>query len=171
MKYAIAVLSILSCAFLGACGPEKVNEAVVRIVPTNGNTVSGFVRFKTEKTGVRVIAELKGLTPGKHGFHIHQKGDCTAADGTSAGGHFNPTKYPHGGPNDKHRHVGDLGNITADNSGLGLIDHVDHTIKLNGANSIIGRSIVVHANHDDLNSQPSGFAGPRQACGVIGIAK
>ena len=97
-----------------------------------------------------MIAELTGLTPGEHGFHVHEFGDCSMADGTCAGGHFNPTGAPHGGPDDAKRHVGDLGNIKADASGKATYKRVDKMLALNGPNSIIGRSIIVHAAPDDL---------------------
>ena len=111
--------------------------------------------------------EINGLTPGKHGFHIHEKGDCSAADASSAGGHFNPTGMPHGGRRGSQRHLGDLGNITADKSGIARFAFTDGWITLAGVNSIIGHAVVVHAQADDLKSQPSGNAGARVACGVI----
>lgn len=148
-----------------------VNNAVCVINSTEGNNVTGVVTFTTVPDGVKVVADLKGLTPGKHGFHIHQYGDCSASDGTSAGGHFNPENVKHGGPTDTFRHVGDLGNIEADADGNGHYERVDNMLRLNGSYSIIGRAIVVHAGEDDLTSQPTGAAGARVACGVIGIAK
>ena len=99
-------------------------------------------------------------------------GDCTAADLSSAGAHFNPTNKPHAGPDDMQRHVGDKGNIEADASGAGKLDYVDHNISLvREQSSVIGRSVVVHAKADDLKTQPAGDSGARVACGVIGIAK
>ena len=128
--------------------------------------------FTEEADGVRVHAEIKGLTPGKHGFHVHEFGDCSAADLSSAGAHFNPTNKPHAGPDDVARHVGDMGNIEADASGAAKLDYVDHNISLTKDQGfVIGRSVVVHAKADDLKTQPSGDSGARIACGVIGIAK
>ncbi|WP_217447707.1 superoxide dismutase family protein [Maribellus comscasis] len=149
----------------------QVIKAVCVLHPTEGNDVKGIVTFTESSTGVvTVIADLEGLTPGKHGFHIHQYGDCTKPDGTSAGGHFNPEHKDHGGPTDMDRHVGDLGNIEAGEDGTAHIELTDTMLKLNGASSIIGRGIIVHAGEDDLTSQPTGAAGARVACGVIGIA-
>ena len=116
---------------------------------------------------MRVVADIEGLTPGDHGFHVHEFGDCSAPDGTSAGAHFNPTKKPHGAPDNAERHVGDLGNITADESGKAHYDRIDTVIELNGENTIVGRSVIVHAKADDFVSQPAGNAGSRIACGVI----
>jgi len=148
----------------------KVAFAVCMIHPLGDSNVKGKVTFTQVEGGVRVQAELTGLTPGEHGFHVHQYGDCAAMDGKCAGGHFNPTGAPHGGPESAERHVGDLGNITADASGKAVYDRVDKLLALNGPHSIIGRSIIVHAGRDDLTSQPSGDAGARVGCGVIGIA-
>jgi Cu-Zn family superoxide dismutase len=137
-----------------------------------GNKVSGTVTFMPVADGVRVHAEIGGLTPGKHGFHIHEFGDCSAADFSSAGAHFNPTNQPHAGPDTGARHEGDMGNVEADASGNAKLDYMDHQISLtDDAKSAIGRSVVVHAKPDDLKTQPSGDAGGRIACGVIGWAK
>jgi len=144
--------------------------AVCMIHPLGGSAVNGTVTFTQQPDGVHIHAELTGLTPGEHGFHVHQYGDCTSVDGKCAGGHFNPTGAPHGGPDSAQRHVGDLGNITADASGKAVYDRVDKMIALSGPNSIIGRGIIVHAGRDDLKSQPSGDAGARVGCGVIGLA-
>jgi len=152
-------------------GGDKITKAMAVLSPTQGNNVHGTVTFTQVGDAVRVAAEIKGLSKGKHGFHIHQYGDCSAPDGKSAGGHYNPTGQPHAGPNQKRRHVGDMGNIETDSSGKAQYDAVDSHMNLNGPNSIIGRAVIVHAGEDDLKSQPSGDAGPRVACGVIGVSK
>lgn len=152
-------------------GRERISRAVAVLHPTRGNTAQGIVTFTKEKGGVRVVADIEGLTPGKHGFHIHEYGDCSAPDGTSAGGHFNPEGKPHGAPTSQNRHVGDLGNIAADAEGKAHFEWTDPLIAFTGTRSIIGRAIIVHVDEDDLKSQPTGNAGPRIACGVIGIAK
>ena len=103
--------------------------------------------------------------------HIHEFGDCSAADATSAGGHFNPGKHPHAGPDMPMRHEGDLGNLTADAAGKAHYERVDKDLKLTGDDSIIGRSVIVHEKVDDLKTQPTGNAGARVACGVVGVAK
>ena len=147
-------------------------KAMAMLHPTADNKVSGTVTFTEEADGVRIQADITGLTPGKHGFHVHEFGDCSAPDLTSAGGHFNPTTKPHAGPDAPERHVGDMGNIEADASGAAKLDYVDHEISLtNDQRSVIGRSVVVHAKADDFKSQPAGDSGARIACGVIGIAK
>lgn len=147
-------------------------KAVAVLHPTEGNKVAGTVTFTEVEDGVRVHAEITGLTPGQHGFHVHEFGDCSSADGTSAGAHFNPTNKPHAGPDAPERHVGDMGNIEADASGNAKLDYVDHDISLtNDKLSIIGRSVVVHAKADDLKTQPSGDSGARVACGIIGRVK
>ena len=140
--------------------------------PTAGNKVSGTVTFTEVADGVQVQAEITGLSPGKHGFHVHEFGDCSAADLASAGAHFNPTNKPHAGPDTAERHVGDMGNLEADASGAAKLDYVDHEISLtDDQRSVIGRSVIVHAKADDLKSQPAGDSGARIGCGVIGRAK
>lgn len=150
----------------------EFGDLVVVLHPTEGNEVSGTVRFTEENEGVRVNAEIEGLEPNStHGFHIHQFGDCTASDGSSAGGHYNPHDMPHGGPDDDQRHVGDLGNLDAGEDGTASAEYVDSVISFTGSDSILGRGFIVHAGEDDLESQPSGDAGNRLACGVIGVAQ
>lgn len=150
---------------------DTIASASTSIYPTPGNQVTGTAKFVQEKNGVHVIATIHGLTPGKHGFHIHKYGDCGGENGTCAGDHFNPTNAPHGAPTDKHVHVGDLGNVIADEHGTAVYDEINHHITLSGPHSIIGRSIIVHQDPDDLTSQPTGNSGNRIGCGVIGISK
>lgn len=150
---------------------QTVTKATAQLAPTAGHTAAGTVSFVQKQDGVEVTAHVTGLTPGKHGFHIHAKGDCSAPDGTSAGGHFNPTNQPHAGPNAEHRHVGDMGNLEANADGVADLTYLDHVMTLNGKSSILGRGVIVHGGADDLTSQPSGNAGPRVACGVIEAAK
>ncbi len=144
-------------------------KAIAVLVAGNDSGVSGTVTFEQTASGVRVVADVAGLTPGKHGFHVHQKGDLSAADLTSTGGHFNPTGHDHAGPDAAKRHVGDLGNLTAGADGRARADFVDPKLALAGEHSIIGRGVIVHAGADDLTSQPTGNAGGRVAGGVIGI--
>ena len=152
--------------------PEMmIDQAVAVIHPTEGNEIEGMVTFTQTDDGVRVEATVSGLnSQALHGFHIHQYGDCRASDGTSAGGHYNPMDMPHGSPTDEERHVGDLGNLPTNEDGVAEIDYTDTEIELNGTNSIIGRGIIVHAGQDDLETQPTGAAGARLGCGVIGVA-
>ena len=176
-------ISVIALIFLSltaiiaqAEAPEEKSlvplKAIAVLHPTQDNKVSGTVMFTEVADGVQVHAEITGLTPGKHGFHVHEFGDCAAADANSAGAHFNPTKQPHAAPDATARHVGDMGNIEADASGAAKLDYLDHSMSLaNDDRSIIGRSVVVHAKADDLKSQPAGDSGARVACGVIGRAK
>lgn len=146
---------------------KHVVKAFCVVNAKEGSDVVGAVMFTEVEGGVRIIADIGGLSPGKHGFHVHEHGDCSAADGSSAGGHFNPTKKKHGGPDSFERHVGDLGNLTANEFGFAHYDRVDSVISLNGDYSIIGKSIVIHADEDDLATDPSGNSGKRIACGEI----
>lgn len=147
-----------------------IERAVAVVHPTAGNEASGTVLFTQSGNGIRIQAQLEGLQENGHGFHIHQYGDCTAEDGTSAGGHYNPLGMSHGDPESQERHVGDLGNITANAQGNATYNRVDTVISFDGERSIIGRAVVLHGGQDDLESQPSGAAGPRVGCGVIGVA-
>ncbi|MEJ2166570.1 MAG: superoxide dismutase family protein [Desulfobacterales bacterium] len=168
---AVSTATTLCPALAGESYGAQINKAVAVLHPTRGSNVTGTVYFSRTPNGVQVTADVMGLGPGKHGFHIHEFGDCTAPDGTSAGGHFNPENRPHAGPEQANRHVGDLGNIEADAGGNAHYVRTDSQLKFDGPDSIIGRGVIVHAGADDLVSQPSGNAGPRIACGVIGIAK
>lgn len=150
---------------------RDIPAAVAVLHPTEGSDVHGTVTFTKAANSIRIMADVYGLIPGKHGFHIHEFGDCSAPDAASAGGHFNPDNMPHGAPDDMNRHVGDLGNLVADEEGNARYERKDSLIAFSGDHSIIGLAVVVHAGEDDLTSQPSGNAGPRVACGVIGIAK
>ena len=150
---------------------KRLTKAVCVLHPTEGNEVTGTVTFTQSGAGVLIVADVEGLTPGKHGFHVHQYGDCSSLDATSAGGHFNPDDQQHGAPDGEMRHVGDLGNLEADQNGRATYERVDSSISLSGEHSIIGRAIIVHAGEDDLTSQPTGDAGARVACGVIGIGQ
>jgi Cu-Zn family superoxide dismutase len=149
-----------------AAGPDR---AVSVLIPMGDSGVKGVVYFTKEGKSVHVSGTISGLKPGEHGFHVHQFGDVTSTDGTSAGGHYNPENKMHGKPDDKERHVGDLGNIKAGEDGVAKIDIKDSMLELEGPHSILGRGLVVHANADKF-TQPVGDAGGRVAVGVIGIA-
>lgn len=149
----------------------SVTQAVAVLHPTAGNKCHGQIRFTQDGDSVKVIAVIEGLTPGqKHAIHIHQFGDSSAADGMSAGGHYNPEGHQHGLPATEQRHAGDLGNLQADNDGKVKYEVTVKNISIAGTkNPIIGRGVIVHAKADD-GGQPVGNAGARIACGVIGIA-
>jgi Cu-Zn family superoxide dismutase len=164
----VAFLAVASAAVVFAAAPTK---AVAVLHATQGNAVEGKVTFAKAEGGVKVNVHVTGLTPGKHGFHIHEFGDCSAADGASAGGHFNPSTESHGAPGDAQRHTGDLGNIEAGANGVADLEYTDSRASFDGANSVLGRGVIVHAGTDDFKTQPTGNAGGRLACGVIGAAK
>jgi superoxide dismutase, Cu-Zn family len=149
---------------------SKVTYAIAMVEGLGEHKVKGKVTFTQKGDEVEIVGEFTGLQPGKHGFHVHEFGDCSMADGKCAGGHFNPEGMPHAGPDDAKRHVGDLGNLEADGQGHASYNRTDSMIKLNGPHSIIGRSLIVHAKPDDFKTQqPPGNAGDRIGCGVIGI--
>jgi Cu-Zn family superoxide dismutase len=144
-------------------------SAIAVLSPTQGSSVHGAVTFLRTKGVALVTVNMTGFKPNTtHGLHIHESGDCTARDGSSAGGHFNPTSSGHGGPDGSSRHSGDLGNVTANAKG-----EIYSSFKIGdvafgtGPDSIIGRGLVVHADEDDLKSQPAGNSGAPMACGMI----
>lgn len=146
---------------------NSVTKAVAEVKPYKDNKISGVITFTKVSDGIQIIGNVHGLKPGKHGFHVHEHGDCSGEDGMKAGGHFNPTHTKHGGPDSPERHVGDLGNLEADADGYAHYERVDKVIALEGENSILGRSIVIHADPDDFTTQPTGASGARIACGMI----
>lgn len=148
-----------------------VKQAIVEVKSLSGHPITGKIIFTKVPTGIKIVANVDGLTPGKHGFHVHEFGDCGGKDGAAAGGHFNPTKSQHGGPDSPERHVGDLGNLEADAQGHAHYERVDQLISFEGANSILGLSIVIHADPDDYKTQPTGASGARVACGLIKVVK
>ena len=154
---------------------KAINKCCANIEPCNKESnISGTIYLEEVNDLVRIYGTVTNLTPGKHGFHIHESADLTQCC-TSLKAHYNPTNSVHGGPNSKNRHVGDLGNIIADEKGIATIDINDHLIKLNGPFSVIGRSLVIHQDEDDLGlgnneeSLKTGNAGKRIAYGIIGI--
>ncbi len=167
---------ICGCVLLAACGGSnnffsKKQSATAVLAPTKGNSVSGTVNFTQKGDMVLVEAKINGLKAnGTNGMHIHEKGNCSAADASSAGGHFNPTSSQHGGPAGAIRHGGDLGNLTADANGYAQMSIEVSGISLGtDSNSITGpaRAVIVHAGADDFITQPSGNSGARVACGLI----
>lgn len=152
------------CFAMGA----SAQTATATLAPTAGNTAAGTVAFTQKGDKVTVTAKVSGLAPGGHGFHIHEKGDCSAPDATSAGGHFNPTGKAHGDPAGPDHHAGDMPMLQADASGNAALTADLDVIRIGGgASDIVGRSVVVHKDADDFKAQPTGNSGARVACGVI----
>jgi superoxide dismutase, Cu-Zn family len=151
--------------------PEPIQKAICVLYATQGNNASGTIIFMKTAEGIKVTADLQGLSKGKHGFHIHEFGDCSSPDGMAAGGHYNPSGNPHAGPMDMSRHEGDMGNIEADDAGRAHLEYVDKMLSFEGPHSILGRSVILHKGEDDYKTQPTGNSGARIACGVIGVAK
>jgi Cu-Zn family superoxide dismutase len=177
-KLTAVTVALLASTFLltAAEGEKKADgpkKAVCVLTPTKKSDghVQGTVTFTQTDAGVEISGEITGLTPGKHGFHIHEFGDMSSADGMATGGHFNPEGHKHGGPHDADRHAGDFGNIEAGADGKATIKMTDKMISLSGPGTILGRALIVHAKEDDLKTQPSGNAGDRIGQGVIGVAK
>lgn len=143
--------------------------ARAELMARSDSDVAGSLSIEDQRGVLRIRGEITGLTPGVHGMHIHETGDCSAPDASSAGGHFAPHSSQHGAPSQAAtlHHAGDLGNIVADGSGVASIDVIDDSLSLSGGESIVGRAIILHSEPDDLVSQPSGNAGDRVGCAVI----
>lgn len=143
--------------------------AMAKLEATRGNATTGMVMFHVMGDHLMMHARVEGLKPGQeHGFHIHEKGDCSSGDGTSTGGHFNPTGKPHGAHSSAERHAGDLPSLKAD--AQGRVDMKVHLVGLTigtGVADIVGKGLIVHAMPDDYTTQPTGNSGARIACGVI----
>jgi Cu-Zn family superoxide dismutase len=155
---------------LTACATQNQGpSAGAQLAPTKGNTTSGSVSFTQVGPKVLVTAEIYGLKPNaEHGFHIHDKGDCSSGDGMSTGGHFNPTTQVHGAHGKGVHHTGDLPSLIADSNGVAKLKFESSSITIDaGATNIVGRGLIVHMDPDDFKTQPTGNAGPRLACAVI----
>ncbi len=148
--------------------PSGKAEAVTTIEARSGSAAAGDASFVQDGDSVRIVVNVKGATQGEHGLHIHEKGDCSAADGASAGPHFNPGGHNHGGLDQSPRHAGDLGNISVGADGMGKLEVVLKGLTVApGESSVVGRALVLHEKPDDLRTQPSGNSGARIGCGVI----
>ena len=166
----VALIAIALTFAPGNAFAQETTKAIAVLHPASGSKVTGTVTFTKSGDTVQVVADITGLTPGKHAFHIHEFGDCSAPDAASAGSHYNPTKKPHGAPDSAEHHVGDFGNLEADSSGKAHLELKSKELKFSGEHSILGHAVIVHEKVDDY-SQPVGNAGGRVACGVIGVAK
>ncbi|KRG71985.1 superoxide dismutase family protein [Pseudoxanthomonas dokdonensis] len=184
----IALMATATTLFLSACGSSpppapatpavpttsSAQQAVANLASASGSLVSGKLTLVPMTDGVHVTGTIGGLAPNSsHGFHVHEKGDCSAADATSAGGHFNPFANPHGKAEAGKHHAGDIDNITANSDGVAQVNAHLSGVTLGGgaANDIAGKAFIVHAAPDDYTSQPSGNAGARLACGVITVTR
>jgi Cu-Zn family superoxide dismutase len=159
---------------VAATGQAPVNKAAVGraeviLAGVGSAPVAGHMTLTAlaDGAGVQFTGELTGLTPGAHGIHVHEVGSCDSPDGMSAGGHFNPSAAPHGQLDAADSHVGDLGNVVADAAGTAKLHLIKAAARLTGPATLVGRSIIVHQDADDLKSQPAGKSGARVACGVI----
>ncbi|MGE0764342.1 MAG: superoxide dismutase family protein [Bdellovibrionales bacterium] len=156
------------CAICEASTTSTTDTAQAKVAPLGKGKVNGAISFFSSGPDLKVKVDLSGLQPNqKQGFHIHEFGNCSG-DGSTAGGHYNPGKQPHAGITEAQRHVGDLGNLMADAKGL---VQTEITVPKTSLSQVLGRAVIVHAKEDDLKSQPSGAAGDRVACGVIGLTQ
>lgn len=179
-RWSLSMLVVTSIA-LASCGGSgkdpEMKMASVDLMALGDSTVAGSLTFIEDEGGVMITGMVTGLMPNaQHGFHIHEVGNCgdsTAADGTitmggAAGGHWNPGAHMHGEP-DMESHLGDLGNLTADENGVANVQITKAGITIGDLSmmDVIGRSVIVHAKRDDLMSQPTGDAGARWGCGIV----
>jgi Cu-Zn family superoxide dismutase len=159
-----AVGALAVCSTL----PAHAQSAAARLEPTKGNATAGNVTFTQKGDKVAIEAKVSGLTPGGHGFHIHEKGDCSSGDGMSAGGHFNPTGKPHANPSVPDHHTGDMPMLVADASGNASLSLELGAMTVgSGATDVVGKAVIVHKDTDDYTTQPTGNSGGRVACGLI----
>lgn len=175
----VGALLLAGCSSAPAPRPaaapvSTAQSASIVMAPASGSLVSGKLTARPTPDGVRITGEVGGLQPrGMQAIHIHETGDCSAADATSAGGHFNPGQQPHGKSDGIAHHAGDMNNIVAHSNGVAQIDVQARGVTLGGgaANDIAGRAVVIHAKADDYQSQPAGNAGARVACGIITVVQ
>ncbi len=184
MRNKMKVLSILMVAVLMAsCNmkgnnakenqktedAKEVKKAVAVLSSASGSSVNGEATFTKVENGVKMLVTVDAISPGPHAIHLHEKGDCSAPDATSAGGHWNPTGEMHGKPGEGDHHAGDIDNIIAKKDSTAQFEIVmeNWTIGDGSKSDILGKSVIIHAGPDDFESQPSGAAGARIACGVI----
>jgi Cu-Zn family superoxide dismutase len=172
MLRSLTVLASAIALAATGCSVIKSKSKPIQAVlaPTMGNNAAGTLTLTRATGGVRLQGRITGLLPGStHGFHIHERGDCSASDASSAGGHFNPTHTDHGDPAAMVHHSGDIPNQVADLQGAMDVDVVVHGVSLDtgAGDDVLGRALIVHRDADDYRTQPSGNSGPRVACGAI----
>jgi len=186
-RNSIQAFFIMLCLLLSACGTgsqqsdqsenesaaqegERAATATAKMEAASGSDVTGEAKFTDEDGKVRFELTVDNLTPGEHAVHLHEKGDCSAEDASSAGGHWNPTMKPHGKRGDgTSYHKGDIGNMNVGQDGKGTMNLTVEGWSIGGADStnVVGKSVIIHEKADDFTSQPSGNAGARLSCGVI----
>lgn len=162
-------LLVFAISLLSSCD-TSVKTATATIEAKSGSSVSGTVTFTEQDGVVTMKAALAGLTEGNHAIHIHAIGDCSAPDGKSAGGHWNPTEQNHGKWMQEPFHTGDIGNLVVGADGTGTIERETELWSVGGSDikkNVVGHAIIIHEGPDDFSSQPSGAAGPRVGCGEI----
>lgn len=173
MKKTVLILGIVLAVLIGCKTNTAINpetKVVIAFQSKSNSNVMGTATFVEKNGKVTLVAKLTGLTPGVHAMHIHEKSDCSAADGSSAGGHWNPTFKKHGKLGEGEAHKGDIGNFTADENGNGAITFTSNEWSIGSADetkNIIGKGLIVHQGADDYVSQPAGNAGARVACSAI----
>jgi Cu-Zn family superoxide dismutase len=165
---ACAVLLLAGCAQMKEMMPGSGPAATATLAPTRGSSTSGTVRFVQTGNTVQVSGEIRGLKPNsEHGFHVHEKGDCSSGDGMSTGAHWNPDNQPHGRYDAPRHHSGDLPSLRADGAGNAKFQFESSAFRVgSGSNDVIGKGLIVHRDPDDY-TQPAGNSGPRLACAVI----
>ena len=171
----VVSISLVSCAVMQKIGlsskPSK--QAMAAIGSASGSNLTGTAVFTQNGETITLVVEVENTSPGVHAVHIHEKGDCSAADGTSAGGHWNPTNVAHGAWGEGEFHLGDIGNMTVGEDGTGSITLTTNLWEIGTGSDIdiVGKGIIVHADPDDFTSQPTGAAGARIGCGAIELVK
>ena len=164
------IAPLAAAIFVSACATSAPGPtATASLLSTIGNTTTGEVKFTQKGDKVMVTGLVSGLKPNaEHGFHVHDKGDCSSGDGMSTGGHFNPGGKAHGAHGAMEQHAGDLPSLKADASGTARFSFESSTISVgSGAANVMERGLIVHRDPDDYKTQPTGNSGPRLACGVI----
>ncbi|MBL7089446.1 superoxide dismutase family protein [Acidovorax sp.] len=169
IRFAFVLSSVAALALVGCASYSSGPTATAKLEPTRGNSTAGTVSFVQSGDVVKVSGTVSGLKPGaEHGFHVHEKGDCSSGDGMSTGGHFNPGGKPHGSHGAGEHHTGDLPSLKADSNGVATFNFESKTIRVGSTdNNIVGKGLIVHRDPDDYKTQPTGNAGPRLACAVI----
>ena len=167
--FAVAALAFVTGCASSTATPPADAQARATIEPRSGSNVRWWAAFTDRSTGgVRIAVHIDNAPPGVHGLHVHERGDCSAPDASSAGAHFNPGGMPHASPSDTQRHAGDLGNITIEANGTGHLELVSDLLTVRpGPNSVVGKAVIFHEKADDMRTQPTGDAGGRLGCGVV----